>query len=36
MEEIELLICGVSTLNFHELEKVTHYEGYTKDSDVIR
>lgn len=35
-EELQLLICGSPVLDFHELEKVTVYEGgYTKNSPTI-
>lgn len=34
-EELELLICGNPTLDFKELEKITQYEGYTKDSPPV-
>eukprot|EP01117_Protostelium_nocturnum_P015739 TRINITY_DN6123_c0_g1_i1.p1 TRINITY_DN6123_c0_g1~~TRINITY_DN6123_c0_g1_i1.p1 ORF type:complete len:719 (-),score=103.52 TRINITY_DN6123_c0_g1_i1:50-2206(-) len=37
VDELELLVCGVSTLNFEELERVTLYDnGYNKDHPVIR
>lgn len=36
-EELELIICGTQTLDFHELEKATHYEdGYDKNSVTCR
>jgi hypothetical protein len=35
-EELELLICGNPVLDFKELESVTKYEGYTKDSLIVR
>ena len=35
-EELQLLICGSPVLDFHELQKVTQYDGgYTKDSPAI-
>lgn len=34
-EELELLICGNPILDFYELEKVTEYEGYSRESDTI-
>ena len=35
-EELQLLICGSPVLNFHDLEKVTQYDGgYTKDSPTV-
>eukprot|EP00667_Euglena_gracilis_P004148 EG_transcript_4168 len=35
-EELELLICGSPVLDFYGLEKQCRYDGYTKDSAVIR
>eukprot|EP01088_Endostelium_zonatum_P006689 TRINITY_DN18842_c0_g1_i2.p1 TRINITY_DN18842_c0_g1~~TRINITY_DN18842_c0_g1_i2.p1 ORF type:complete len:436 (+),score=82.30 TRINITY_DN18842_c0_g1_i2:165-1472(+) len=36
-EELELLICGSSELDFHALESGTHYEGgYTKNSECVK
>lgn len=36
-EELELLVCGASNLNFEALEKVTLYDGgYTAETPVIR
>lgn len=35
-EELELLVCGNPILDFKELEKVTKYEGYTKDSKTVK
>ncbi|PRP79060.1 putative E3 ubiquitin-protein ligase HERC4-like isoform 2 [Planoprotostelium fungivorum] len=37
-EELEIIICGnkEQDLNFEELEKVTKYEGYTKDSRTVQ
>lgn len=34
-EELILLICGESHLDFDELERNTTYDGYTKDSTVV-
>lgn len=35
-EELELLICGSPSFDFHELEKVVKYEGgYTKKSKTV-
>ncbi|PAA52986.1 hypothetical protein BOX15_Mlig009753g1 [Macrostomum lignano] len=34
--EIELLVCGSKTYNFHELQKYTQYDGgYTENSPII-
>jgi len=36
-EELQLLICGSSDLDFEALEEATHYEdGFTEDSEIIR
>ncbi|OWZ05716.1 HECT E3 ubiquitin ligase [Phytophthora megakarya] len=36
-EELQLLICGSSDLNFDALEEATHYEdGFTKHSEIIQ
>ncbi|KAL7721723.1 HECT-type E3 ubiquitin transferase [Entamoeba marina] len=35
-EELELVICGVKTLDFDALEKNTKYKGYTEDSKVVK
>ena len=35
-EELELIICGTQTLDFHELKRVCRYEEYTKDSETIK
>lgn len=36
-EEVELMVCGSSELDFEALEKVTHYDGgFTPDSPVIK
>lgn len=35
-QELELLVCGNPVLDFKELEKVTKYEGYSKDSQTVR
>ncbi|OMJ93874.1 hypothetical protein SteCoe_3065 [Stentor coeruleus] len=35
-QELELLICGNPVLDFKELESVTKYEGYTKDTPIIK
>ncbi|CAH0522596.1 unnamed protein product [Peronospora belbahrii] len=36
-EELQLLICGSSDLDFEALEEATHYEdGFAKDSEIIR
>ncbi|KAF1795849.1 Nucleotide-binding alpha-beta plait domain [Phytophthora cactorum] len=36
-EELQLLICGSSDLDFEALEEATHYEdGFTEDSAIIR
>lgn len=35
-EELEIIICGKEVIDFHELEAHAHYEGYTKDSPVVR
>ncbi|ETI37863.1 hypothetical protein F443_16266 [Phytophthora nicotianae P1569] len=36
-EELQLLICGSSDLDFEALEEATHYEdGFTDDSTIIR
>lgn len=34
-EELQELVCGSAQLDFHELEKNTHYDGYTKESRVV-
>lgn len=35
-EELELMICGSKTLDFHELEKSARYvDGYTDKSKII-
>ena len=35
-EELQLMICGSPVLDFHELEKVTQYDGgYRKNSPTI-
>ncbi|KAH6569688.1 hypothetical protein BASA50_002730 [Batrachochytrium salamandrivorans] len=35
-EELQELICGSPSLDFYALEKVTQYDGYDKDTPVIR
>ena len=35
-EELQELICGSPTLDFKELESTTIYDGYEKDSPVIK
>ena len=35
-EELQELICGSPTLDFEALEKVTQYDGFEKDSKIIR
>ena len=35
-EELALLICGREELDFYDLQAVTRYENYTKDSPTIR
>merc|ERR1712137_310237 len=35
-DELETLVSGSEKLDFHELEKVTHYEGYSVKSLVIQ
>eukprot|EP00668_Euglena_longa_P015563 GGOE01019661.1.p1 GENE.GGOE01019661.1~~GGOE01019661.1.p1 ORF type:complete len:750 (-),score=242.83 GGOE01019661.1:27-2246(-) len=35
-EELELLICGSPVLDFDGLEKQCRYDGFTKDSPIIR
>ncbi|KAG1687004.1 hypothetical protein DVH05_005744 [Phytophthora capsici] len=36
-EELQLLICGSSNLDFEALEEATHYEdGFTENSEIIR
>ncbi|CAI5746645.1 unnamed protein product [Peronospora destructor] len=36
-EELQLLICGSSDLDFEALEEATHYEdGFAEDSEIIR
>ncbi|MCQ2817786.1 MAG: HECT domain-containing protein [archaeon] len=36
-EELELIICGTQTLDFHELQRVARYEdGYDKNSAAIK
>eukprot|EP01001_Neometanema_parovale_P008318 NODE_459_length_2451_cov_84.329897_g436_i0.p1 GENE.NODE_459_length_2451_cov_84.329897_g436_i0~~NODE_459_length_2451_cov_84.329897_g436_i0.p1 ORF type:complete len:747 (+),score=177.56 NODE_459_length_2451_cov_84.329897_g436_i0:77-2317(+) len=35
-EELELLICGSPILDFHALEKVCRYDGFTKDSPTVK
>jgi len=35
-EEMELLLCGSTNLDIEELEATCRYEGYTKDSEVMR
>ena len=36
-EELQLMICGSPVLDFHELEKVTDYDGgYHKDSLAVK
>jgi len=34
-EEVELLVCGIETLDLHELRKVTEYDGYKSDDGII-
>ncbi|GAX80909.1 hypothetical protein CEUSTIGMA_g8344.t1 [Chlamydomonas eustigma] len=34
-DELELLVCGLPHLDFHELEKNAKYEGYTRDSPTV-
>ena len=37
VEEVELLICGETKLDFEELEEYTSYDnGYTQDDQVIK
>lgn len=32
-EELELMVCGTSTLNFEDLQSAAHYvDGYAEDS----
>ncbi|XP_046384867.1 probable E3 ubiquitin-protein ligase HECTD2 [Ischnura elegans] len=35
-EEVEMLVCGSPTINLRELQKVTEYDGYNGDEQVIR
>ncbi|KAI8813106.1 hypothetical protein BJ742DRAFT_521278 [Cladochytrium replicatum] len=35
-EELQELVCGSPEMDFSDLEDVTQYEGFTKDSEVIR
>ena len=35
-EEVEMVVCGCPTINLSELKKVTEYDGYTPDHDVIQ
>ena len=35
-DEIELLICGSSTLDFESLQEGTRYEGFTQDHRVVK
>jgi ubiquitin-protein ligase E3 A len=35
-EDLELLIVGEEALDFHALERVTHYEGYEARSETVR
>jgi hypothetical protein len=35
-EELAMLVCGTPELNFHDLERVTEYEGYTRTDEVIK
>lgn len=35
-EELEVIICGKEVIDFKELEANAHYEGYTKDTPVIK
>lgn len=35
-EEIETLVCGCPELDLEQLEKITEYEGYTKNDENIR
>ncbi|XP_077992332.1 putative E3 ubiquitin-protein ligase HECTD2 [Glandiceps talaboti] len=35
-EEVEILVCGNPNLNLEELEKVTTYEGYSRNDPTIR
>lgn len=35
-DELEVIICGKEVIDFKDLEANCHYEGYTKDSPVIK
>jgi hypothetical protein len=35
-DELEVIICGKEVIDFKDLEANAHYEGYTKDSPVVR
>ena len=35
-EELELVICGETMLNFADLKRNTNYDGYTSDSQIIQ
>lgn len=35
-EEVEMLVCGSPTLDLNELRKVTEYDGYKPDQQLIR
>lgn len=35
-DELEVIICGKEVIDFKELEVHAEYEGYTKDSPVIK
>ena len=34
--ELQMLICGLPTIDLQELEKHTNYEGYSRQSDIIK
>ncbi len=35
-DELEVIICGKEVIDFKDLEANCHYEGYTKDTPVIK
>ena len=35
-EELETIICGIEIIDFKDLQESTNYEGYTKDSPVVK
>ncbi|XP_043222721.1 probable E3 ubiquitin-protein ligase HECTD2 isoform X1 [Amphibalanus amphitrite] len=35
-EEVEMVVCGCPTINLSELKKVTEYDGYTPNHEVIQ